>query len=74
MADPQVTALDQLFKVALDGQGSAMLPRLPIDLSMNPAAIQGPPPKLGEHSRDILREAGYNVVEIEDLFACGAVG
>jgi crotonobetainyl-CoA:carnitine CoA-transferase CaiB-like acyl-CoA transferase len=75
MADRQTAALGQLAEIALGGQeGSALLPRLPIGLSMNPPAIQGPPPAVGEHTREILSEAGYAPDEIEDLFrgrVCG---
>ena len=34
-----------------------------------PSAIRAMPPLLGEHSLDILSEAGYSAKEIEDLFA-----
>ena len=32
------------------------------------------PPEIGEHSEEILREAGYDVAAIRDLKASGAVG
>jgi crotonobetainyl-CoA:carnitine CoA-transferase CaiB-like acyl-CoA transferase len=35
--------------------------------------IERPPPTLGEHSEEILREAGYSLAEIEALRARGAV-
>lgn len=73
LADRQVTALGQLAEVALNGEERpALLPRLPVGLSMTPAAIQGSPPRVGEHTRNILREAGYELDEIEDLFRSGA--
>ena len=74
MADRQVAALEQLAEVALDGEGSALLPRLPIELSMNPPAIQGPPPGMGEHTQEILLEAGYNAEEIDELLRTGVSG
>jgi len=67
MADRQVTALGQLESIDLAGQDSALLPRLPLGLSLTPAAIQGPPPAVGQHTRAILQEAGYLDSEIEDL-------
>ena len=73
LADRQVAALEQLAEVALGGEeGPALIPRLPIGLSMTPAAIQGSPPIVGEHSRAILREAGYEPDEIEALLRSGA--
>jgi crotonobetainyl-CoA:carnitine CoA-transferase CaiB-like acyl-CoA transferase len=71
MADAQVAALGQLESIELPGQGSALLPRLPLDFSLTPAAIQGPPPEAGQHARAILKEAGYHDREIEDMLRCG---
>jgi crotonobetainyl-CoA:carnitine CoA-transferase CaiB-like acyl-CoA transferase len=51
----------------LDGYGPAKIPRLPIGLSLTPPSIAGPPPKLGEHGRAILQEAGYSEAEISEL-------
>jgi crotonobetainyl-CoA:carnitine CoA-transferase CaiB-like acyl-CoA transferase len=33
-----------------------------------------PPPLLGEHSRDVLRECGYDAADIEALIAQGVIG
>jgi crotonobetainyl-CoA:carnitine CoA-transferase CaiB-like acyl-CoA transferase len=65
--DQQVAALDQLAEVTLEGHGPAKIPRLPIGLSATPPAVMGPPPKLGEHGRAILLEAGYSDAEIDEL-------
>jgi crotonobetainyl-CoA:carnitine CoA-transferase CaiB-like acyl-CoA transferase len=67
IGDAQVAALDQLAEVTLDGHGPAKIPRLPIGLSFTPPSIAGPPPKLGEHGRAILQEAGYSKAEIDEL-------
>jgi crotonobetainyl-CoA:carnitine CoA-transferase CaiB-like acyl-CoA transferase len=69
--DPQVEALGQLESVELAGQGSALLPRLPVDFSLTPTTIQGPPPAAGEHTRTVLQEAGYVDTEIEELLRSG---
>jgi crotonobetainyl-CoA:carnitine CoA-transferase CaiB-like acyl-CoA transferase len=70
MVDRQVAALGQLEKVCLDGK-EALVPRLPLGFALTPAAIQGPPPQVGEHSRAILREAGYSDTEIRELMESG---
>jgi crotonobetainyl-CoA:carnitine CoA-transferase CaiB-like acyl-CoA transferase len=45
----------------------------PIDLSDTPGAIDRAPPLLGEHTDDVLREAGYTDAEIEGFRSSGAV-
>jgi crotonobetainyl-CoA:carnitine CoA-transferase CaiB-like acyl-CoA transferase len=67
MVDRQVAALQQLENVELPGQESTFLPRLPIGLSLTPPVIQGSPPRVGEHTRVVLQEAGFPESEIEEL-------
>jgi len=71
MHDPQMAALDQLAKIALAGEASAEVPRLPFGLSVTPPSPAGPPPALGEHTRTILSEAGYTASEIAELIRSG---
>jgi crotonobetainyl-CoA:carnitine CoA-transferase CaiB-like acyl-CoA transferase len=69
--DRQTTALGLTEEVALPGEQPAMLPRLPVGLSVNPPVIQGPPPEPGEHTLAILREAGFTDLEAEELLREG---
>ncbi len=46
----------------------------PIRLGFAQPRKAGPPPGIGEHSEEILREAGYGVDEIAELKAAGALG
>ena len=71
MADRQAAALEQFQSVELAGEESALLPRLPLGFSLTPAAIQGPPPAVGQHTRAILREAGYPDADIDELLRSG---
>lgn len=44
-----------------------------IDFSVTPAVVQGPPPIVGQHTREILQQHGFSAGQIEDLFASGVV-
>jgi crotonobetainyl-CoA:carnitine CoA-transferase CaiB-like acyl-CoA transferase len=44
-----------------------------ISFSDTPGHIWGPPPVVGQHTREIMGEYGYDTVEIEKLLAAGAV-
>jgi len=40
---------------------------IPIKLSRTPGEIHAPPPSFGEHTREVLRDAGFDAQEIESL-------
>ena len=45
----------------------------PVKYRETPAAIRRGAPQLGEHTGDVLTEAGYSIDEIQVLAANGAV-
>ena len=53
--------------------GKMYQPGLPVNLSKTPGKIQGPPPALGEHTREIMQSVGYTDAEIDDLKARGVI-
>jgi len=56
--------------VAVDGcRGTG----IPLKFSRTPGTVRRPPPRLGQHAREILRELGYADPEIERLLASGIV-
>jgi crotonobetainyl-CoA:carnitine CoA-transferase CaiB-like acyl-CoA transferase len=65
--DPQVQARGLLAQV--DGR---RFPRTPIKLHDTPVALSRGPAEVGEHTREVLAEAGYGPAEIEALVAEGA--
>ena len=51
----------------------AKLPALPLEMDGHRFGLRLPVPRAGEHSREILAEAGYSDDEIEDLLRAGVV-
>jgi hypothetical protein len=45
---------------------------VPVKLSRMPGPVHAPAPALGEHTRELLAEAGYGDAEIDELIASGA--
>ena len=60
----------------LDHPVEGRIPQLgfPLKLSASPCDIRRPPPLLGEHSDEVLREYGFEEDDIEALRTSGAVG
>ncbi len=72
-ADPHLLASQGLVDVALAGAVRAMLPRLPIELGGERPGLYRQPPRIGEHSREILAEAGVDAAEIAALERTGVI-
>jgi crotonobetainyl-CoA:carnitine CoA-transferase CaiB-like acyl-CoA transferase len=53
--------------------GEVTLTDTPFDLSETDAEIREPAPVLGQHNREVLREAGYSADEIDDLHRDGVL-
>jgi crotonobetainyl-CoA:carnitine CoA-transferase CaiB-like acyl-CoA transferase len=72
--DPQARHNRTVFDAEHPEAGTMRYVRYPGHLSGTPAGLYRHPPRLGEHSRDILLEAGYSGAEIEQLVRDGVVG
>ena len=45
----------------------------PYKLSETPVRFEMPPPRLGEHTDELLQEAGYDAAQIAEMRETGAV-
>jgi crotonobetainyl-CoA:carnitine CoA-transferase CaiB-like acyl-CoA transferase len=54
-------------------RGAVELVGQPIVMSRTPSRIRTPPPTMGEHAEEILRELGFDDRQIADLRAAGVL-
>jgi crotonobetainyl-CoA:carnitine CoA-transferase CaiB-like acyl-CoA transferase len=66
-ADPQVLAREMLVDLPHPEVGRFKTTGLPVKLSRSPGAIRRSPPRHGEHTEEVLLEAGLTPEEIADL-------
>ena len=72
--DPQAKHNRTIFDAEHPEAGMMRYVRYPGHLSETPAALYRHPPRLGEHSREVLAEAGYSDTDIDALLEQGVVG
>lgn len=72
-AEPAVRAADVVEEITHPVAGQVRLLRFPLELSTGRAAVRRPPPMPGEHTDEILGEAGYSDVEIRRFHDQGIV-
>jgi crotonobetainyl-CoA:carnitine CoA-transferase CaiB-like acyl-CoA transferase len=74
--DPQVAAMH--FLTAVEGypglKCAAQVSDLPVRFNRIQAGIERPPPRVGEHTAEILTELGYSTTEIAALRAGSVIG
>ncbi|MEG3164768.1 CoA transferase [Sphingomonas sp. PB2P19] len=73
VADPQVAHNQTFVEYDHDSEGRVKTPGFPIRFARTPSTVERGAPQIGEHSREILAEAGYDDAAIERLLAAGAV-
>ena len=72
-SDPQVRAREMLVEIQDPDLGTLKNIGIPVKLSATPGTIRRRAPALGEHSREVLLEAGYPPGEVDRLREAGVV-
>ena len=73
-ADPQIAHNGTFVEYDHPTEGRVRTPGFPYKFAKTPAAVERGAPLAGEHSREVLRGAGYDEARIDALVACGAIG
>jgi crotonobetainyl-CoA:carnitine CoA-transferase CaiB-like acyl-CoA transferase len=72
-SDPHLLATGGLLDVVLPRAGRTRLPALPIEMAGRRTTLERDPPEIGQHSHEVLREAGLGEEEIARLVKDGVV-
>ena len=72
--DPHLNATGGLAEIRLTDGRTTTTPLLPLTMDGKRLALRAHPPKLGEHSLELLTSLGYDRVRIASLIDAGIVG
>lgn len=70
--DPHLVATGFFSQVEHPSEGTIRSMRMPMTWQNDQPPPQRPAPRQGEHTREVLQDAGYSAAEIDDLVAAGA--
>jgi len=74
LSDPQIIAREMIATIDHPALGPFRTLGIPVKLSATPGAVRLPPPRLGEHTRAVLRnDLGMEEARLADLEARGVV-
>ena len=71
--DPQLNQGAGLLETVFPDGVQTKMPRTPLEMSHHDLGLRLNPPKIGEHTRDILKDLGYTPERIEELSEAGIV-
>ena len=74
VADPHLAAIGYLKMVEHPSEGRIRTLAVPSEWSESAPEYRRHAPRLGEHTREVLKEAGYSAERIERLISSGAAG
>ena len=72
-ADPQTAAQEMVIEVEHPGHGIVREIGFPVKLSRTPCRVRHPAPELGEQTREVLRELGYDDQVLDQLAEAGVI-
>ena len=67
LSDPQMRDQEMILDVPHDGFGTVRMTGFPMKFSTTPCKVRHPAPRLGEHTDEILAEAGFSSADIDRL-------
>jgi crotonobetainyl-CoA:carnitine CoA-transferase CaiB-like acyl-CoA transferase len=73
LSHPQTLARGMVVDLVHPEAGATRALGCPVHFSETPASVRRPAPRLGEHTREVLAEAGYSQPEIDALLRDGVV-
>ncbi len=73
LSHPQAIARGMIVDLVHPEAGATKALGCPVHFSATPASVTRPAPMLGEHTREVLAEAGYSAGEIDAFVAEGVV-
>jgi crotonobetainyl-CoA:carnitine CoA-transferase CaiB-like acyl-CoA transferase len=73
LSDPQTLAREMVVDVAHSTLGSVKTIGLPVKFSATPGKVRVGAPRYGEHTRDVLREHGFDDEEIDAFARRGSI-
>ncbi len=65
--DPYLEATEFFHRYEHPTEGPMITTAIPVQFSRSPGSLRLPPPRLGEHTRPVLRELGYDDTAIDEL-------
>ena len=66
--DPHLNVSGGLLNIDIPEGGSIKLPAMPIEMNDRRFGVHQQVPKVGEHSHEVLRELGFDELEIESFY------
>ncbi|MPZ98931.1 MAG: hypothetical protein GEU80_06245 [Dehalococcoidia bacterium] len=73
--DPQVEAIGMMSTIEHPVFGTQRVVGSPLSMSVTPPAVQGPSPRIGEHTDEVLRDlGGLGTADLARLSEAGVIG